>query len=220
MLIKAAQSAAVADGLLPENKVAVTSSDDASNKDNDKPRTDAPKTLTSTGATTTFSNNSKDDPSILSMLASASASASANVLTSNGAAIDTASALNSVHTAAGATTMNNAGALSAGAASAILAQQKAAMANSAGTKRMDPVSAGTAAAASATGVGVAQLQLPKSSKKGPALRRGKWTSEEEAYANRLIQEFKSGLLPLTDGTTLRTFLSKLLNCDPMRISKK
>jgi len=57
-------------------------------------------------------------------------------------------------------------------------------------------------------------------KKGPALRRGKWTSEEEAYANRLIAEFKGGLLPLTDGTTLRTFLSKLLNCDPMRISKK
>jgi hypothetical protein len=122
-------------------------------------------------------------------------------------------------------------------------------------------------------------------KKGPALRRGKWTTEEEgttnlrdvvtgennlrltsyfgfaaacrflfvgarsysrilssttttrvrvshipvssflvclgsAYANRLIQEFKAGLLPLTDGTTLRTFLSKLLNCDPMRISKK
>mmetsp|Transcript_11902 Transcript_11902/g.28595 ORF Transcript_11902/g.28595 Transcript_11902/m.28595 type:complete len:711 (+) Transcript_11902:324-2456(+) len=59
-----------------------------------------------------------------------------------------------------------------------------------------------------------------SKKKGPALRRGKWTAEEEAYANRLIQEFKAGLLPLTDGTTLRTFLSKLLNCDPMRISKK
>lgn len=52
------------------------------------------------------------------------------------------------------------------------------------------------------------------------LRRGKWTAEEEAYASRLIQEFKAGLLPLTDGTTLRTFLSKLLNCDPMRISKK
>lgn len=52
------------------------------------------------------------------------------------------------------------------------------------------------------------------------LRRGKWTAEEEAYANRLIQEFKAGLLPLTCGTTLRTFLSKLLNCDPMRISKK
>eukprot|EP00581_Thalassiosira_minuscula_P012836 CAMPEP_0183716632 /NCGR_PEP_ID=MMETSP0737-20130205/10467_1 /TAXON_ID=385413 /ORGANISM="Thalassiosira miniscula, Strain CCMP1093" /LENGTH=852 /DNA_ID=CAMNT_0025945925 /DNA_START=136 /DNA_END=2696 /DNA_ORIENTATION=- len=61
-----------------------------------------------------------------------------------------------------------------------------------------------------------------SSKKkgGHPLRRGKWTSEEEAYAGRLIGEFKSGLLPLTDGTTLRNFLSKLLNCDPMRISKK
>ena len=61
---------------------------------------------------------------------------------------------------------------------------------------------------------------PAGKKKGPPLRRGKWTPEEEAYANRLIQEFKAGLLPLTDGTTLRTFLSKLLNCDPMRISKK
>lgn len=51
-------------------------------------------------------------------------------------------------------------------------------------------------------------------------RRGKWTIEEENYANRLIDEFKLGWLPLADGTTLRTFLSKLLNCDPMRISKK
>eukprot|EP00588_Corethron_pennatum_P013634 CAMPEP_0194267960 /NCGR_PEP_ID=MMETSP0169-20130528/2359_1 /TAXON_ID=218684 /ORGANISM="Corethron pennatum, Strain L29A3" /LENGTH=795 /DNA_ID=CAMNT_0039008995 /DNA_START=169 /DNA_END=2559 /DNA_ORIENTATION=- len=63
-------------------------------------------------------------------------------------------------------------------------------------------------------------QDSSSKKKGPSLRRGKWTAEEEAYANRLIKEFKAGLLPLTDGTTLRTFLSKLLNCDPMRISKK
>ena len=55
-----------------------------------------------------------------------------------------------------------------------------------------------------------------SKRKGPLLRRGKWSLEEEQYANRLIQEFKAGLLPLTDGTTLRTFLSKLLNCDPMR----
>jgi len=54
----------------------------------------------------------------------------------------------------------------------------------------------------------------------PPLRRGKWSAEEEAYASRLIVEFRAGLLPLTDGTTLRTFLSKLLNCDPMRISKK
>lgn len=62
--------------------------------------------------------------------------------------------------------------------------------------------------------------IPSKKKPGHPLRRGKWTSEEEAYAGRLINEFKSGLLPLTDGTTLRNFLSKLLNCDPMRISKK
>ena len=64
----------------------------------------------------------------------------------------------------------------------------------------------------------AASSLPANKKVG--YRRGKWTVEEEAYANRLIQEFKLGMLPLTDGTTLRTFLSKLLNCDPMRISKK
>lgn len=68
--------------------------------------------------------------------------------------------------------------------------------------------------------------LIESSGRGPlrskkmGLRRGKWTTEEENYANKLISEFKMGTLPLTDGTTLRTFLSKLLNCDPMRISKK
>ena len=62
--------------------------------------------------------------------------------------------------------------------------------------------------------------LNSAGKKASTIRRGKWTAEEEAYSNQLIQEFKAGLLPLTDGTTLRTFLSKLLNCDPMRISKK
>ena len=69
---------------------------------------------------------------------------------------------------------------------------------------------------------MADSGAPTQSKKrgGHPLRRGKWTTEEEAYASRLINEFKSGLLPLTDGTTLRNFLSKLLNCDPMRISKK
>jgi hypothetical protein len=36
----------------------------------------------------------------------------------------------------------------------------------------------------------------------------------------LIEEFKAGLLPLAEGTSLRTFLSKMLNCQPMRISKK
>ena len=80
------------------------------------------------------------------------------------------------------------------------------------------INAATAAAAAAQAQGATSPTTGK--KKGPPLRRGKWTPEEEAYAARLIHEFKAGLLPLTDGTTLRTFLSKLLNCDPMRISKK
>eukprot|EP00953_Heterococcus_sp_UTEX-ZZ885_P010482 6121-Heterococcus_DN1.PRE.2 len=79
---------------------------------------------------------------------------------------------------------------------------------------------GVAVAASAPVFPAQPAATDAKTKKLSALRRGKWTQEEESYANRLIQEFKNGLLPLTDGTTLRTFLSKLLNCDPMRISKK
>eukprot|EP00607_Mallomonas_marina_P000921 CAMPEP_0182438398 /NCGR_PEP_ID=MMETSP1167-20130531/85746_1 /TAXON_ID=2988 /ORGANISM="Mallomonas Sp, Strain CCMP3275" /LENGTH=521 /DNA_ID=CAMNT_0024631755 /DNA_START=41 /DNA_END=1606 /DNA_ORIENTATION=+ len=51
-------------------------------------------------------------------------------------------------------------------------------------------------------------------------RKGKWTKDEEAYTEKLISSFKSGLLRLPRGTTLRSFLSAKLNCDPMRISKK
>lgn len=51
-------------------------------------------------------------------------------------------------------------------------------------------------------------------------RRGKWTKEEERYAKQLISDFESGLLPIDEGTSLRTLLSHLLKCDPMRITKK
>lgn len=52
-------------------------------------------------------------------------------------------------------------------------------------------------------------------------RCGKWSAEEEAFTARLIQNFDAGLLPsLENGTTLRAFLSKKLNCSTMRISKK
>ena len=77
-----------------------------------------------------------------------------------------------------------------------------------------------AVAAAAAPTNKRPREVEKEAKDAPPLRRGKWSLEEEAYASRLIVEFKAGLLPLTDGTTLRTFLSKLLNCDPMRISKK
>jgi hypothetical protein len=58
---------------------------------------------------------------------------------------------------------------------------------------------------------------PKS--KNP-LRRGKWTVEEEGYVARVIQDFNSGFLDAPAGTTLRTYLSEKLQCDPMRITKK
>ena len=57
-------------------------------------------------------------------------------------------------------------------------------------------------------------------KQGTALRRGKWTVEEEAYVARVIQDFNSGFLDAPAGTTLRTYLSEKLKCDPMRITKK
>ncbi|CAM9654335.1 unnamed protein product [Choristocarpus tenellus] len=55
--------------------------------------------------------------------------------------------------------------------------------------------------------------------KGP-VRKGKWTPEEEKYTTRIINDFTRGLLPLAPGTTLRSYLSEKLNCDPMRITKK
>jgi hypothetical protein len=36
----------------------------------------------------------------------------------------------------------------------------------------------------------------------------------------LIDEFKTGMMPLAEGTSMRMFLAKMLNCHPMRISKK
>lgn len=61
---------------------------------------------------------------------------------------------------------------------------------------------------------------PTQNKPTTALRRGKWTVEEEAYVARVIQDFNSGFLNAPAGTTLRTYLSEKLHCDPMRITKK
>jgi hypothetical protein len=58
------------------------------------------------------------------------------------------------------------------------------------------------------------------SERNGRLRRGKWTAEEEAYVARVIQDFNSGFLDAPAGTTLRTYLSEKLQCDPMRITKK
>eukprot|EP00945_MAST-04E_sp_MAST-4E-sp1_P008295 g8295.t1 len=53
------------------------------------------------------------------------------------------------------------------------------------------------------------------------MRRGKWTKEEEDYANKIIKNFHEGLIPdAQTGITLRSLLADRLLCDPMRISKK
>ena len=52
------------------------------------------------------------------------------------------------------------------------------------------------------------------------LRSGTWTKQEEDYVQALIREFRDGHLPLNEGTSLRSFLAKMLDCKPKRISKK
>lgn len=51
-------------------------------------------------------------------------------------------------------------------------------------------------------------------------RSGSWTREEEEYALGLISAFQAGVLDLTAGTTLRSYLAEHLCCDKMRITKK
>lgn len=52
-------------------------------------------------------------------------------------------------------------------------------------------------------------------------RAGKWSADEENLANQLVTDFENGALEdCDDGTTLRSYLARKLNCAPMRISKK
>ena len=46
---------------------------------------------------------------------------------------------------------------------------------------------------------------------GVALRRGKWTAEEEKYAGKIIYMFNKGILSIPLGTTLRGYLSEKLH---------
>ncbi len=42
-------------------------------------------------------------------------------------------------------------------------------------------------------------------------RKGKWTFEEENYANKIIKYFNRGMLSIEAGTTLRSYLSDRLH---------
>jgi len=51
-------------------------------------------------------------------------------------------------------------------------------------------------------------------------RTGRWTSEEMAYCDKLIQKFESGELPLCDGIKLNEFLGNMLKSKQSRLTKK
>ena len=51
--------------------------------------------------------------------------------------------------------------------------------------------------------------LASGSRKKPPMHSGRWTPEEEQYVEGMIAEFNAGLLPIAEGTTLRSFLAKM-----------
>ncbi|CAJ1959852.1 unnamed protein product [Cylindrotheca closterium] len=56
--------------------------------------------------------------------------------------------------------------------------------------------------------------------KGKKLRSGKFSDQEEAYGDILIELFEKGQVDIERGVSLRTFLAKALHCSPMRVTKK
>ena len=57
-------------------------------------------------------------------------------------------------------------------------------------------------------------------RKNQMTRKGKWSVDEHKYANMMMKQFQHGALPLVDGLHLRGFVANLLQCDPLRITKK
>jgi len=52
------------------------------------------------------------------------------------------------------------------------------------------------------------------------LRTGRWTTEEMAFCDKLVNCFKNGQLPIAEGTKLNDFLSNVLNSKQSRLTKK
>lgn len=66
-----------------------------------------------------------------------------------------------------------------------------------------------------------KLKLSKRDMAFDDQRSGKWTVDEENFANQLVKDFEKGFLDdCEEGITLRCYLARRLNCAPMRISKK
>ena len=96
-------------------------------------------------------------------------------------------------------------------------QQSVRAANKAAAVLTSVSRAGRFAAAAASS---APKKRSTKSKCSPGLRSGKWTAEEECFTNLIIHFFKRGLLDVEDGTSLRWYLAKRLNCEAMRVTKK
>lgn len=85
----------------------------------------------------------------------------------------------------------------------------------------------TAAAASASGkrekkrksATIARLN-PEAAEEGDDLRTGRWTTDEMAYCDKLIETFEQGILPVADGVKLNDFLANMLKSKQSRLTKK
>lgn len=60
----------------------------------------------------------------------------------------------------------------------------------------------------------------KGSNENSDLRTGRWTNEETAYCDQLIDKFEKGLLPIVDGLKLNDFLANMLKSKQSRLTKK
>ena len=89
-----------------------------------------------------------------------------------------------------------------------------------------PVAAALPVAAAVPGGGLAAapaVAQPRTTRPRPedGQRVGTWRSEERQYVTEVILRFGEGRLPnVPDNTSLRVLLLNVLNCSPMRITKK
>lgn len=78
----------------------------------------------------------------------------------------------------------------------------------------------SAAVASRTGDSMINPADPIKSKSSSQLRRGKWKAEQQFYAIRVLQDLNSAFLNAPEGTSLKSYLSEKLHCEPERIRIK
>ena len=85
---------------------------------------------------------------------------------------------------------------------------------------MTQLGVGTVDPSANCAVARALLRVAQAARPDERPRKGKWPDEEFDLVEAFLAQFQYRTLPLTRGSLLRTFLSEVLNCDPMRITKK